>query len=58
MSIKIFKATFSHKDWQHDKCVYMPCRDSEKADCRAKEIQRELGAEAYKLEYQKDVEVM
>jgi len=47
--MQIFKLTFTHKDWPHPKCAYIPCTDMEMAKRRARELNEENHAEHCKV---------
>ena len=53
--MKIFKAIFTHKDWPHVKCAYMPCTDMDMAKKRVKELNEDLKAEHCKIVFLKDI---
>ena len=58
MSVQIYKLIFMHKDWRHNKCAYIPCKDRDSAESRARDLLAEFGASSYAVEYQKTVDVM
>lgn len=55
--MQIYKATFEHPDWRHNKCSYIVCDNQNAAAKRAEILKAEYGAAKHTLEYYKEVHV-